>query len=171
MGLEEADSGNIKWGVTITSDYIPSDNSEFFSKKGLTLANWLRQYSTDETETFIRGWLGRMLFDGDEAGKDSSVLSGGEKVRCMLAKTMLSGANVILMDDPSNHLDLETITSLNNSMIRYKGNLLFTSHDHEILQTVANRIIYIGEDGRVIDRKMEYEEFIHKLNSGEFDRK
>ena len=171
MGLEEADSGNIKWGITITNDYIPSDNSEFFSKKGLTLANWLRQYSTDETETFIRGWLGRMLFDGDEASKDSSVLSGGEKVRCMLAKTMLSGANVILMDDPSNHLDLETITSLNNSMIRYKGNLLFTSHDHEILQTVANRIIYIDENGKAIDRKMEYEEFIHKLNNGEFERK
>ena len=167
MGLEEADSGEIIWGVTITSDYIPSDNSNFFNKKGLTLANWLRQYSEEQTETFIRGWLGRMLFVDDEAHKDSSVLSGGEKVRCMLAKTMLSGANVILMDDPSNHLDLETITSLNNSMIRYKGNLLFSSHDHEILQTVANRIIYIDEN-RIIDRKMEYEEFIHKLQNGDF---
>lgn len=167
MGLEEADSGEIKWGVTITNDYVPSDNSSFFSKKGLSLADWLRQYSSDETETFIRGWLGRMLFSGEDALKDSSVISGGEKVRCMLAKTMLSGANVILMDDPSNHLDLETITSLNNGMIRYKGNLLFTSHDHEILQTVANRIIFI-DDNRIIDRKMEYEEFISKLNNNEF---
>ena len=163
MGKIEPDSGTIKWGVTITNDYLPADNSEYFNKKGMTMSDWIRQYSGDEqTDTFVRGWLGRMLFSGDDAFKDSSVLSGGEKVRCMLAKVMLSGANVIIMDDPTNHLDLETITSLNNGMMRYKGNLLFTSHDHEIIQTVANRIIAF-KDGEIIDRMMTYEEYIEKF--------
>lgn len=163
MGLVEPDSGTFKWGITITNDYIPTDNSSYFNKKGLTMSDWIRQYSGDEqTDTFVRGWLGRMLFSGDDAFKDSSVLSGGEKVRCMLAKVMLSGANVIIMDDPSNHLDLETITSLNNGMIRYRGNLLFTSHDHEIIQTVANRIISIS-DKEIIDREMTYEEYLEKF--------
>ncbi len=163
MGLDTADSGTIKWGVTITSDYMPIDNSSYFNKLGMDMCDWIRQYSGDEqTDTFVRGWLGRMLFSGDDAFKDVTVLSGGEKVRLMLAKIMLSGANVILLDDPSNHLDLETITSLNNGMIRYKGNLLFTSHDHEIIQTVANRIIAF-KDGEIIDRMMTYEEFIEKF--------
>lgn len=163
MGLEEADSGTIKWGVTITKDYMPTDNNSYFSKKGMNMCDWIRQYSGDEqTDTFVRGWLGRMLFSGDDVFKDNTVLSGGEKVRLMLAKLMLSGANVILLDDPSNHLDLETITSLNNGMIRYKGNLLFTSHDHEIIQTVANRVIAF-RDGQIIDRKMTYEEYIEKF--------
>ena len=161
MGLDTPDSGSIKWGVTITKDYMPQDNKEYFTNKGVNLINWIRDYSEDQTETFVRGWLGRLLFSGEDVLKDNTVLSGGEKVRCMLAKTMLSGANVILLDDPSNHLDLETITSLNNGMIRYKGNLLFTSHDHEILQTVANRIIYIN-DKKIIDEKMSYEDFAHK---------
>lgn len=162
MGLEEPDSGTIKFGVTITKDYMPQDNSSFFAKKDMNMCDWIRQYSGDEqTDTFVRGWLGRMLFSGEDAFKDSCVLSGGEKVRLMLAKLMLSGANLIIMDDPSNHLDLETITSLNNGMVRYKGNLLFTSHDHEIIQTVANRIIYITED-KVIDSLSTYEEFIEK---------
>ena len=159
----EADSGTIKWGVTITKDYMPTDNSEYFSKKGMNMCDWIRQYSGDEqTDTFVRGWLGRMLFSGDDVFKDTTVLSGGEKVRLMLAKLMLSGANVILLDDPSNHLDLETITSLNNGMIRYKGNLLFTSHDHEIISTVANRVIAF-KDGQIIDRKMSYDEYLEKF--------
>ena len=163
MGKVEADSGTIKWGVTITKDYMPTDNSEYFSKKGMNMCDWIRQYSGDEqTDTFVRGWLGRMLFSGDDVFKDTTVLSGGEKVRLMLAKLMLSGANVILLDDPSNHLDLETITSLNNGMIRYKGNLLFTSHDHEIISTVANRVIAF-RDGQIIDRKMSYEEYLEKF--------
>ena len=163
MGKVEADSGTIKWGVTITKDYMPTDNSEYFSKKGMNMCDWIRQYSGDEqTDTFVRGWLGRMLFSGDDVFKDNTVLSGGEKVRLMLAKLMLSGANVILLDDPSNHLDLETITSLNNGMIRYKGNLLFTSHDHEIISTVANRVIAF-RDGQIIDRKMSYEEYLEKF--------
>ncbi len=162
MGLEKADSGNIKWGVTITNDYMPQDNSAYFTKD-INMSEWIRQYSGDEqTDTFVRGWLGRMLFSGDDAFKDTRVLSGGEKVRLMLAKVMLSGANVIILDDPTNHLDLETITSLNNGMIRYRGNLLFTSHDHEILQTVANRIIAFNEDG-YIDRMMTYEEYIERF--------
>lgn len=163
MGKVEADSGTIKWGVTITSDYMPVDNSEYFNKKGVNMCDWIRQYSGDEqTDTFVRGWLGRMLFSGDDVFKDTTVLSGGEKVRLMLAKLMLSGANVILLDDPSNHLDLETITSLNNGMIRYKGNLLFTSHDHEIISTVANRVIAF-KDGEIIDRKMSYEEYLERF--------
>jgi len=163
MGKTEADSGTIKWGVTITSDYMPVDNSEYFNKVGMNMCDWIRQYSGDEqTDTFVRGWLGRMLFSGDDVFKDVTVLSGGEKVRLMLAKLMLSGANVILLDDPSNHLDLETITSLNNGMIRYKGNLLFTSHDHEIISTVANRVIAF-KNGEVIDRKMSYEEYLERF--------
>ena len=163
MGKTEADSGTIKWGVTITSDYMPVDNSEYFNKKGMNMCDWIRQYSGDEqTDTFVRGWLGRMLFSGDDVFKEVSVLSGGEKVRLMLAKLMLSGANVILLDDPSNHLDLETITSLNNGMVRYKGNLLFTSHDHEIISTVANRVISF-KNGEIIDRKMSYEEYLERF--------
>ena len=167
MGKVEADSGTIKWGVTITSDYMPVDNSEYFNKKGMNMCDWIRQYSGDEqTDTFVRGWLGRMLFSGDDVFKDTTVLSGGEKVRLMLAKLMLSGANVILLDDPSNHLDLETITSLNNGMVRYKGNLLFTSHDHEIISTVANRVISF-KNGEVIDRKMSYEEYLERFEREE----
>ncbi len=163
MGKTEADSGTIKWGVTITSDYMPVDNSEYFNLKGMNMCDWIRQYSGDEqTDTFVRGWLGRMLFSGDDVFKEVSVLSGGEKVRLMLAKLMLSGANVIILDDPSNHLDLETITSLNNGMIRYKGNLLFTSHDHEIISTVANRVIAFKDDV-IIDRKMSYEEYLERF--------
>jgi ATPase subunit of ABC transporter with duplicated ATPase domains len=162
MGEEEADSGTIKWGITITKDYMPQDNHAYFASH-ISMSEWIRQYSGDEqTDTFVRGWLGRMLFSGDDALKDASVCSGGEKVRLMLAKIMLSGANVILLDDPTNHLDLETITSLNNGMIRYRGNLLFTSHDHEVLSTVANRIISFTSDGQAIDKMMTYDEYLEK---------
>jgi ATPase subunit of ABC transporter with duplicated ATPase domains len=159
MGKIEPDSGKIKWGITITKDYLPTDNHEFFEST-LSLSDWIRQYSTDQTDTFIRGWLGRMLFSGDDVFKKVNVLSGGERVRCMLSKIMLSGANVILLDDPTNHLDLETITSLNQGLTKYWGNLLFTSHDHEIIQTVANRIIAFNADNTILDKEMTYDDFI-----------
>lgn len=161
-GLEEADSGEFKYGQTITNSYIPSNNDSYFKNNNLNLIDWLKQYSTDQNESFIRGWLGRMLFSGEEALKKVKVLSGGEKVRCMLARAMLTAGNLMFMDDPSNHLDLETITALNKGMINYKGVLLFTSHDHEILQTVANRIIEIKEDG-IVDRLTTYDEYIEEI--------
>lgn len=155
----EADSGDFKWGVTTSQAYFPKDNSAYFDGVDLTLVDWLRQYSKDQTETFLRGWLGRMLFSGEEALKKASVLSGGEKVRCMLAKMMLSGANVLLLDEPTNHLDLESITALNNGLINYKGTVLFVSHDHQFVQTVANRIIEITPKG-LIDRPITYDEYL-----------
>lgn len=159
MNEMEPDSGDYKWGITTTQSYFPRDNSEFFDGIDLNLVDWLRQYSKDQTETFLRGWLGRMLFSGEEALKKASVLSGGEKVRCMLAKMMLSGANVLILDEPTNHLDLESITALNNGLINYKGTLLFTSHDHEFVQTIANRIIELTPKG-IIDRQMTYDEYL-----------
>lgn len=159
MGGMEADSGDFKWGVTTSQSYFPRDNSEYFDGIDLSLVDWLRQYSKDQTETFLRGWLGRMLFSGEEALKKAAVLSGGEKVRCMLAKMMLSGANVLILDEPTNHLDLESITALNNGLINYKGTILFTSHDHEFVQTIANRIIEITPKG-IIDRQMTYDEYL-----------
>jgi ATPase subunit of ABC transporter with duplicated ATPase domains len=159
MNEETADSGEFKWGITTSQSYFPKDNSAFFDGVDLNLIDWLRQFSKDNTETFLRGWLGRMLFAGDEALKKANVLSGGEKVRCMLSKMMLSGANVLLLDEPTNHLDLESITALNNGMINYKGTILFVSHDHQFVQTVANRIIEITPKG-LIDRQMTYDEYL-----------
>jgi ATPase subunit of ABC transporter with duplicated ATPase domains len=159
MGETEPDSGDFKWGITTTQAYFPSDNSQFFEGVDLTLVDWLRQFSKDQTETFLRGWLGRMLFSGEEALKKASVLSGGEKVRCMLSKMMLSGANVLLLDEPTNHLDLESITALNNGLINYKGTIMFSSHDHEFVQTIANRIIEFTPKG-IIDRQMTYDEYL-----------
>jgi ATPase subunit of ABC transporter with duplicated ATPase domains len=153
------DSGSFKWGVTTSRAYFPKDNSEYFDNVDLNLVDWLRQYSTDQTETFLRGWLGRMLFSGEEALKKANVLSGGEKVRCMLSKMMLSGANVLLFDEPTNHLDLESITALNNGLINFKGTVLFVSHDHQFVQTVANRIIEITPKG-LIDRQITYDEYL-----------
>jgi len=153
------DSGDFKWGVTTSRAYFPKDNSEYFDGVDLNLVDWLRQYSKDQTETFLRGWLGRMLFSGEEALKKASVLSGGERVRCMLAKMMLSGANVLIFDEPTNHLDLESITALNNGLINYKGTILFVSHDHQFVQTVANRIIEITPKG-LIDRYITYDEYL-----------
>jgi len=163
MGELEPDAGTYQWGVTTTQAYFPKDNSAYFDGVELTLVDWLRQYSKDQDESFIRGFLGRMLFSGDEALKKASVLSGGEKVRCMLSKMMLSGANVLLMDEPTNHLDLESITALNNGLIDFDGTLIFTSHDHQFVQTIANRILEITPNG-VIDRMMTYDEY---LESGE----
>lgn len=159
MGEMEPDSGDFKWGITTTQAYFPRDNSIFFDGIDLNLVDWLRQYSKDQTETFIRGWLGRMLFAGEESQKKASVLSGGEKVRCMLSKMMLSGSNVLVLDEPTNHLDLESITALNNGLTNYKGTILFTSHDHEFVQTIANRIIELTPNG-IIDRMMTYDEYL-----------
>ena len=163
-GKEQADSGSIHFGKTISVSYLPQDNREFFENCSLSLVDWLRQYSKDQNETFIRSWLGRMLFTGEENLKPVNVLSGGERVRCMFAKTMLEGSNLIIMDEPTNHLDLESITSLNNGMRNFKGILLFSSHDQEIIETVTNRIIDIRDENHVIDRVMSFEEYNEKFN-------
>lgn len=159
VGEIEADSGSYSWGVTTTQAYFPKDNSAYFDGVDLNLVEWLRQYSKDPDETFIRGFLGRMLFSGDDAIKKASVLSGGEKVRCMLSKMMLEGANVFVLDEPTNHLDLESITALNNGLIDTDCTVLFTSHDHQFVQTIANRIVEITPNG-VIDRMMTYDEYL-----------
>ena len=158
-GELEPDSGEVKWGTTVKYDYFPKNHDKFFDNN-YDLIDWLRQYSKEQEEPFIRGFLGRMLFSGDEALKKVKVLSGGEKVRCMMSKLMLSGANVLVMDDPTNHLDIESITSLNKGMENFKGALLFSSHDHELLSTVANRIIEFKEDGKYIDKMMNYDEYL-----------
>ncbi|HDR7790456.1 ABC transporter ATP-binding protein [Bacillus cereus] len=160
MGEMEPDSGSFKWGVTTSQSYFPRDNSKYFENSDYNLVEWLRQFSPqDESESFLRGFLGRMLFSGEEVKKNVSVLSGGEKVRCMLSKMMLSGANVITLDDPTNHLDLESITALNNGLIAFKGTILFTSHDHQFVQTIANRIIEVTPNG-IIDKEATYDEFL-----------
>ncbi len=159
MGEMEPDSGSVKWGVTITKSYFPKDNSEFFNDVDLNLIDWLRQFSEDQSEIYLRGFLGRMLFSGDEPLKKVKVLSGGEKVRCMLSKMMLTNANVLLLDQPTNHLDLESITAVNNGLKDYKSNILFASHDHQFIQTIANRIIELTPSG-YNDRMMSYEEYI-----------
>lgn len=156
--VQKADKGDYTWGVTITKSYFPKDPGQFFDVD-LNLVDWLRQYSEEKDESFIRGFLGRMLFSGEESLKKAKVLSGGEKVRCMLSRTMLSGANALVLDDPTNHLDLESITGLNNGLIDFTGCLLFYSHDHQFVHTVANRIIEIGPKG-VLDKLMTYDEFL-----------
>lgn len=152
-------SGEIEWGVTITKSYIPNDNSKYFRNGDLNLIDWLRQYSEEKDETFIRGFLGRMLFSGEESLKKCTVLSGGEKVRCMLSKTMLEEANFLVLDEPTNHLDLESITALNNGLVDYKGMMLFTSHDHTFTHTIANRVIELTPKG-ILDKLMTYDEYL-----------
>ena len=152
------ESGDYRFGITTSVAYFPKDNSSEFASD-LSITNWLMQYSKVKEETFVRGFLGRMLFSGEEALKKVNVLSGGEKVRCMLAKMMLSGANVLIFDEPTNHLDLESITALNNGLEAFKGVILFTSHDHQLVQTVANRIIEITPNG-IIDKRMSYDEYL-----------
>lgn len=161
IGEIEPDEGTIKWGQTITKSYFPKDNSEFFDDVNLNLVDWMRQYSEDQSESFLRGFLGRMLFSGEEALKPANVLSGGERVRCMLSRMMLSGSNVLVLDQPTNHLDLESITALNNGLMDFKEVALFSSHDHQFIQTIANRIIEITEDG-MIDRAMTYDEYLER---------
>ncbi len=162
-GISEADSGEFRYGVTITPTYLPSDNTSYFTGHDENLVEWIRPYSKDQSETILRGWLGRMLFSGEEALKPVNVLSGGERVRLMLARMMLIAGNLILLDDPTNHLDLEAITALNKGMVNYRGVILFTSHDHELIQTVANRIIYIKEK-IVVDKYITYDDFIEQFN-------
>lgn len=159
IGEETADSGTFKWGVTTSQAYFPKDNTEYFDGMDMNLIDWLRQYSEEKTETFIRGFLGKMLFSGDEPLKKANVLSGGEKVRCMFSKLMLSKANVILLDEPTNHLDLESIEAVNNGLIAFKGTMLFTSHDHKFIETIANRVIEITPSG-LFDKPMNFDEFL-----------
>lgn len=160
MEEEQPDEGTFKWGVSTSTSYFPVDNSVYFNDCDLSILDWIRQYSkTDETETYLRGFLGRMLFSGDDIYKPVKVLSGGEKVRCMFSRMMLYHSNVLLLDRPTNHLDLESITAVNNGLTAFKGVVILSSHDHKILQTVANRIIEITPDG-CLDRQGTYEEFL-----------
>ena len=158
-GEIEPDEGELIWGTTITQNYFPKDNNYLFETDE-NITDWLRKYSKDPDETYVRSFLGRMLFSGDEALKEVKVLSGGEKVRCVLSKMMLSGANFLIFDEPTNHLDMESITAVNNGMQNFKGNILFTSHDHQLMETVANRIIDIKENGEVIDKEVTYNEYL-----------
>lgn len=159
-GRDKADGGEIEWGQTITASYVPNENGEYFSEsKDVDLVEWLRDYSDNKDEQFIRSFLGRMLFSGEEVLKKSSVLSGGEKVRCMMSRAMLTHPNFLLLDEPTNHLDLESITALNNALKDFKGNLIMTSHDHELIQTSTNRIIEISPNG-IIDSLLEYNDYL-----------
>ena len=161
MGEITPDSGTVRWGVTTSQTYLPKDPSAEFDND-LTIVDWLRQYASKEEDdnTFLRSFLGRMLFSGDEVLKKVNVLSGGEKVRCMLSKNMLSKANVLVLDDPTNHLDLESITALNDGLIAFSGSILFASHDHQFIQTIANRIIMVSDNGVVDRADTTYDEFL-----------
>ena len=160
MGEEEPDSGSVKWGASITTAYFPKDLNPYFDNCDLDLIDWMRQFSEDKRESYLRTFLGRMLFSGDDVYKPVKVLSGGEKVRCMLSKMMLSGANFLVFDQPTNHLDLESIAALNNGMEAFKHNIIFSCHDHQLTQTVANRIIEITDTG-IIDRMCSYDEYMN----------
>jgi ATPase subunit of ABC transporter with duplicated ATPase domains len=151
--------GSFKWGVTITPTYLPNDNSKYFENKEMNLIDWLREYSEEKDETFIRGFLGRMLFSGEETLKSAKVLSGGEKMRCMMSRMMMQKGNLLILDEPTNHLDLESITALNNGMKDFKGTILFTTRDHELAQTVADRVIEITPNG-IIDKEMTFDEYM-----------
>ena len=160
MEEDNADEGEFKFGVSITTSYFPHDNSKYFEGCKDSILDWMRQYSKDQTESYLRGFLGKMLFSNDAVFKQVNVLSGGEKVRCMFSRMMMFGSNMLIIDQPTDHLDLESITAVNNGMQNFKGNILFTSHDYEILNTVATRIIEILPDGSFIDRKCTYEEYL-----------
>ncbi|MBN2259893.1 MAG: ATP-binding cassette domain-containing protein [Clostridiales bacterium] len=159
MGEIEPDEGTYRWGVTTSRAFLPLDNSSYFEGTDLTLVDWLREFSIEKDETFIRSFLGKMLFSGEESLKKTSVLSGGEKVRCMLSKLMLSASNVLVLDEPTNHLDLESIQALNNGLVTFKGTMLFTSHDHKFIETIANRVIELTPNG-LIDVVTTFDEFL-----------
>ena len=159
MGEMEPDEGSFKWGVTTSQAYFPKDSTKEFDND-LTIVDWLTQFSEIKDATYVRGFLGRMLFAGDDGVKQVRVLSGGEKVRCLLSKMMISGANILIFDDPTNHQDMETITALNNGMIKFPGVILFASHDHQIVQTTANRIMEILPNGKLIDKITSYDEYL-----------
>ena len=162
----QPDSGTVKWGVTISTSYFPKDNSAFFDGCDLTMMQWFAQYSPEQLETYMRGFLGRMLFSGDDVYKPVSVLSGGERVRCMLSRMMLSGANFLMLDQPTNHLDLESIAALNNGLMDVKCNILLATHDHQMIQSVCNRIFDFTPEGKLIDRKTSYDDYLVWLNEG-----
>ena len=166
MGELEPDEGSVRWGITTSQSYFPKDNSAYFENCTDTLVDWLRQFSAKKDDVYLRSFLGRMLFSGEDVFKPVNVLSGGEKVRCMLSKMMLSGANVLLLDQPTNHLDMESIQAVNNGMRAFPGNILFASHDHELLQSVANRIIEFRPDGTICDRLGTYDEYL-EFRAGE----
>jgi len=155
---QKPESGGFEWGQTITSAYLPIDNSKFF-QSNLNLFNWLCQFTNDTTDLYIRGYLGKMLFSGDDLLKKVEVLSGGEKMRCMISRMMLRDANALVLDTPTNHLDLESIQSFNNNLIKYPGNVFMSSHDHEFIQSVCNRVIELTPNG-IIDKHMEYDDYI-----------
>jgi ATPase subunit of ABC transporter with duplicated ATPase domains len=157
-GNDKHDEGELLWGQTITTSYLPNENSKYFSGDN-NLVDWLRQFSSEKDETYIRGFLGKMLFSGEEVFKMSNVLSGGEKVRCMISRMMLTNANCLIMDEPTNHLDLESITAFNNALVDWKHNAIFTSHDHTFVQSIANRIMEITPKG-IIDKRMTYDEYL-----------
>ena len=163
------DSGDIYWGQTVSYSYLAADNSSFF-ETDLNITDWLKQFSKEQDDAYVRGFLGRMLFSGDESLKPVKVLSGGEKVRCMLSKMMLSGANVLILDEPTNHLDLEAIESLNKALMAFPGIVLFNSHDHEFVSSIANRIVEITPNG-VIDRMMPFDEYVSDEGVKELRRK
>ena len=159
MNEEKYDKGKIEWGTTITKSYFPQDNTNYFLGDE-SIVKWIGHFYNVDDETLLRGFLGRMLFSGEEVFKNVNVLSGGEKARCMLSKCMLEGSNFLILDEPTNHLDLESITSLNNGLIKYNSELLFASHDHQFVETVANRIIEFLDDGTIIDKKCTYDEYL-----------
>ena len=161
MGLEKYDKGTIEWGKTINPSYLPQDNTDYF-QVDKNIMEWIGQYYDIKDETVLRGFLGRMLFSGDDVFKQVKVLSGGEKARCMLSKMMLESPNFLILDEPTNHLDLESITSLNKGLINFQGEVLFTSRDYELNNTVTNRVIEILEDGTIIDKSIPYEEYINR---------
>ncbi|MEN8143288.1 MAG: ATP-binding cassette domain-containing protein, partial [Thermodesulfobacteriota bacterium] len=168
-GELEPDKGTFRWGVTISNAYFPKENNEYFNNDELDLIGWLRQYaSPKENESFVRGFLGKMLFCGEEAMKQTSVLSGGERVRCMLSRMMLSGANALILDEPTNHLDLESITSLNDGLADFPEVALFASHDHQLVSTVANRLVEITPDG-VIDVMMDFDDYLAMKEEGQVE--
>jgi ATPase subunit of ABC transporter with duplicated ATPase domains len=169
-GEMEPDTGTIKWGQTVECDYFPADNTKYFENKDLNLINWLAQYSKDTSESFLRGFLGRMLFSGEQPLKNVSVLSGGEKVRCMFSKLMLSGANFLLIDQPTNHLDLESIQAVNDGLIAFRGSLIFTSHDHSFIETVANKVIEITKDG-CFSIDLPFDEYLNDEKNSKEDRR
>ncbi len=160
MGELEPDEGSVKWGQTVTTSYLPKDNTDYFEGCTDSLVDWIRQYSAKKDDVYLRGFLGRMLFSGEEVFKPVNVLSGGEKVRCMLSRMMLSGANVLLLDQPTNHLDMEAIQAVNKGLCAFPGNILLASHDHELLQTTCNRVIEFQPDGTIIDRLCSYDDYV-----------
>lgn len=157
------DEGTVKWGVSTSRSYFPQDNTPYFDGCDMSILDWMRQYSKDTSETYLRGFMGRMLFSGDEIFKNVQVLSGGERVRCMLSRMMMFGSNVLLLDQVTNHLDLESIEAVNKGLCAFPGNVIFASHDYEFVQTIANRIIDIGEDGRIKDYSCTYEEYVERM--------